>query len=68
MKTQSILCRYLPVAAAVLAVVVGSALQSALAQKKEIVWSADEKPIADQIHGLRGLADDVRAGRRRISR
>jgi len=25
------------------------------------VWSADEKPLADQIHGLRGLADDVRA-------
>ncbi len=36
--------------------------QLAFAQKKEIVWSADEKPIADQIHGLRGLADDVRAG------
>ncbi len=32
------------------------------AQKKEVVWSADEKPIAEQIHGLRGLADDVRAG------
>ena len=32
------------------------------AQKKEEVWSADEKPIADQIHGLRALADDVRAG------
>jgi peroxiredoxin len=32
------------------------------AQKKEVVWSADEKPIADQIHGLRGLGDDVRVG------
>ena len=32
------------------------------AQQKPIVWSAEEKPIADQIHGLRGLADDVRAG------
>jgi peroxiredoxin len=31
------------------------------AQKSEIVWSAEEKPIADQIHGLRSLADDVRA-------
>jgi peroxiredoxin len=31
------------------------------AQQKEVVWSADEKPIADQIHGLRGLTDDVRA-------
>ena len=37
-------------------------LQIAAAQKKEVVWSADEKPLADQIHGLRGLADDVRAG------
>jgi peroxiredoxin len=37
-------------------------LQLASAQKKEIVWSADEKPLADQIHGLRKLADDVRAG------
>jgi peroxiredoxin len=35
--------------------------QFVFAQKKEIVYSADEKPIADQIHGLRGLADDVRA-------
>ncbi|HXC00438.1 MAG TPA: TlpA disulfide reductase family protein [Terriglobales bacterium] len=34
----------------------------ASAQQKEVVWSADEKPIADQIHGLRGLADDVRVG------
>ncbi len=32
-----------------------------LAQKQEIVWSAQEKPIADQIHGLRKLPDDVRA-------
>jgi peroxiredoxin len=31
------------------------------AQKQEIVWSAQEKPIADQIHGLRQLPDDVRA-------
>ena len=37
-------------------------LHFAGAQKKEIVWSADEKPLADQIHGLRALADDVRAG------
>src|SRR5450631_308606 len=37
-------------------------LHFASAQKKEIVWSADEKPLADQIHGLRSLADDVRAG------
>ena len=32
------------------------------AQKQEIVWSAQEKPIAEQIHGLRQLSDDVRAG------
>ena len=31
------------------------------AQQNKIVYSADEKPIADQIHGLRGLPDDVRA-------
>ena len=34
--------------------------QNAVAQKKT-VWSADEKPLADQIHGLRALPDDVRA-------
>ncbi len=34
----------------------------AQAQHKEIVWSAEERPIADQIHGLRALPDDVRAG------
>jgi len=42
--------------------VVTFGLQFASAQKKEVVWSADEKPLADQIHGLRSLADDVRAG------
>jgi peroxiredoxin len=41
--------------------VVTFGLQLASAQEKEVVWSADEKPLADQIHGLRGLADDVRA-------
>ncbi|MGP0098223.1 MAG: TlpA disulfide reductase family protein [Terriglobales bacterium] len=34
----------------------------AAAQHKDVPWSADEKPIADQIHGLRALPDDVRAG------
>src|SRR5271165_6151041 len=33
----------------------------AAAQKQEIVWSPQEKPIAEQIHGLRQLPDDVRA-------
>jgi hypothetical protein len=37
-------------------------LHPASAQQKQVVYSADEKPIADQIHGLRDLADDVRAG------
>ena len=32
------------------------------AQKQVIVWSVQEKPFADQIHGLRQLSDDVRAG------
>src|SRR5664279_6228599 len=31
-------------------------------QKQEIMWSAQEKPIYDQIHTLRKLPDDVRAG------
>jgi peroxiredoxin len=31
------------------------------AQRKEIAWSSEEKPLADQLHGLRSLADDVRA-------
>src|SRR6202171_4918296 len=49
------------VSVAMLTAFVIIALQLASAQKKEIVWSADEKPLADQIHGLRALADDVRA-------
>jgi peroxiredoxin len=36
--------------------------QTGFAQHKEIVWSAAEKPLADQLHGLRALADDVRVG------
>jgi peroxiredoxin len=31
------------------------------AQQQKIQWSAQEKPIADQIGGLRSLPDDVRA-------
>ena len=37
------------------------AIKPTFAQKKEIVWSAGEKPLHDQIHGLRDLPDDVRA-------
>ena len=62
MKFELILSRCFLLVATVLAVFVGCAVQSASAQKKEIVWSAEEKPIADKIQGLRGLADDVRAG------
>ncbi|MFZ3339579.1 MAG: TlpA disulfide reductase family protein [Terriglobales bacterium] len=36
-------------------------LQPAFGQANKIVWSADEKPLAEQIHGLRSLSDDVRA-------
>ena len=35
--------------------------QKVSGQKQEIVWSPQEKPIAEQIHGLRQLPDDVRA-------
>ena len=35
--------------------------QEISAQKQEIVWSPQEKPIDEQIHGLRQLPDDVRA-------
>jgi peroxiredoxin len=37
-------------------------VSSTSAQTKEIAWSAEEKPIVDQIRSLRSLADDVRAG------
>ncbi|HLM80008.1 MAG TPA: TlpA disulfide reductase family protein [Terriglobales bacterium] len=45
-----------------LAVLLTFPLQLASAQQKQVVWSANEQPLADQIHGLRSLADDVRAG------
>jgi peroxiredoxin len=64
MKPTSLLPRvklFFGLVAVVLAVVTFG-LQPASAQKKEIVWSAEEKPLADQIHELRSLADDVRAG------
>jgi hypothetical protein len=34
--------------------------QRSVAQKKEIVWRPEEKPLSEQIHGLRALPDDVR--------
>src|ERR1039457_3796504 len=46
----------------VLAVLLTFPLQLASAQQKQVVWSANEQPLADQIHGLRALPDDVRAG------
>jgi len=45
----------------VLVALVTFGLQLASAQQKEIVWSADEKPLSDALHGLRALPDDVRA-------
>ncbi len=30
-------------------------------QTQQVIWNKQEKPIADQIRGLRGLPDDVRA-------
>jgi len=64
MKPKALLRRIemLFVLVAMLVALVTFGVQIAAAQKKEVVWSADEKPLADQIHGLRGLADDVRAG------
>ncbi len=32
------------------------------AQKQEIIWSEQGKPIVDQLHNIRNLPDDVRAG------
>src|SRR5277367_2676200 len=45
---------------AIASISVGAHLASA--QQNKVVYSADEQPIADQIHGLRALPDDVRAG------
>ena len=59
MKRKRLLCRIRLFLGLVAIATV--ALQLASAQKKEVVWSADEKPLADQIHGLRNLGDDVRA-------
>jgi peroxiredoxin len=54
--------KFLGITAAMLIALTISLLPFASAQQKEIAWSADEKPLAEQIHGLRGLADDVRSG------
>ena len=49
------------VALIALAGLLGSGSTGMFADDKPIVWSDAEKPIHDQIHGLRDLADDVRA-------
>jgi peroxiredoxin len=36
-------------------------LPSAVAEEKPVVWSEQEKPIQEQVHGLRALPDDVRS-------
>ena len=38
-----------------------SAVASSQAQEQKIVWSHREKPIADQINGLRAMPDGIRA-------
>ncbi len=60
MKRKSLLRKISPFFG--FAAIITIALQLASAQQKQVVWSAEEKPLADQIHGLRSLADDVRAG------
>ena len=40
---------------------VGVVVALAAGQQQKPVWNADEKPLAEQIHGLRALPDDVRA-------
>ena len=57
-KTKTELCVVL---AAILFALLSLGAQRASAQQNKVVYSADEQPIADQIHGLRALADDVRA-------
>src|ERR1700678_397787 len=44
------------------AILFASSLASpALADNDKVIWSDQEKPIVDQLHGLRKLPDDVRA-------
>jgi peroxiredoxin len=40
---------------------IASTSSASFGQQKEVVYSAEEKPIADQIRGLRSLPDDVRS-------
>ncbi len=61
MKSKKFVCATRFLAAFILIAVVSFAALTGSAQKKEIVWSAAEQPIHDQIHGLRALPDDVRA-------
>jgi len=49
-------------AVSLLIVILGFISTTSPAKEKEIAWSAQEKPIYDQIHGLRALPDDVRRG------
>lgn len=50
--------RWLPAIAVFFVILLSSPRGSA--QQKRVEWSAEEKPIAEQIHGLRGLPDEVR--------
>ncbi len=55
---RAVLAAWLCLSAAGLFLSCPSALH---AQSQQVVWSNQEKPIADRIGGLRGLPDDVRA-------
>lgn len=59
MKPTTLLARISLFYVLIAAVILGPQISSA--QHKEVTWSADEKPIAEQIHGLRALPDDTRA-------
>ena len=63
MKLRALSNRIKPIflSAVAFVAVVMFALHFASAQQKEIVWTADERPLVDQLRSLRGLADDVRA-------
>ena len=52
---------FLPLFAGVLFCGLLASPTTSLADEKPIVWSDQEKPILDQLHGLRKLPDDVRA-------
>ena len=64
MRTRDYLRRLMPaIAVGVLLIAAQFVVQSrrSAAQGEHHVWSDDEKPIVQQLHGLRSLSDDVRS-------